>query len=220
VTKALAINGSPRLERGNTARLLTPFIEGMTDAGAGVELYYASRLQVKPCTCGRMACWSDSPGECCIQDTMLVLATPIYIPLPGDMQNVINRLCPLLDPTLEFRAGRTRARFRPAVRIRQIVLVAIGGWWELANLDRLVVIAQELAQVANVEFAGALLRPHASLMLHQGELTPAGQEVVDAAREAGRQLIRDGAMRPETLAIISRPLIAQEELWRRYNQAA
>jgi multimeric flavodoxin WrbA len=103
MTKAVAINGSPRMEKGNTALILTPFIQGMMDAGAGVELLYASRLEVKPCSCGVMYCWDELPGECCIQDDMqslyprlkqadvLVLATPVYIPLPGAMQNVLNR---------------------------------------------------------------------------------------------------------------------------------
>ena len=119
MTKVVTINGSPRMEKGNTALLLTPFLQGMTDAGADVELLYASRLQVKPCSCGHMYCWNEAPGECCLQDDMqslyprlkradiLVLAAPVYIPLPGAMQNVLNRLCPLLDPVLEFREGRS-----------------------------------------------------------------------------------------------------------------
>ena len=232
MSKALAINGSPRMEKGSTAMVLTPFIQGMIDGGADVELLYASRLKVKPCTCGRLYCWNDEPGECCIKDGMqplypklrgaeiLVLATPVYIPLPGEMQNVINRLCPLLDPVLEFRQGRTRARFRQDVRIRKIVLVATGGWWERGNLDTVVRIVEELAEDASVEFAGAVLRPHASFLKQRGELTPDGVAVLDAVRKAGYELVKEGAMTKETLALISRPLISQEELWRRYNEEA
>ncbi len=71
--KAVAINGSPRMERGSTAMILNPFIDGMTDAGSHVELFYASRLKVKPCACGTMYCWTQMPGECCIKDEMQVL---------------------------------------------------------------------------------------------------------------------------------------------------
>lgn len=93
MSKAVVINGSPRMERGDTAMVLAPFIQGMTDAGSDVELFYASRLNVEPCTCGAMICWYQTPGECCFQDDMqllyselraadtLVLATPVYIPL-------------------------------------------------------------------------------------------------------------------------------------------
>lgn len=230
MSKAVAINGSPRMEKGNTALVLTPFIQGMTDAGYDVELFYASRLKVKPCACGEMYCWDQRPGECCIQDDMqllypklreadiLILATPVYIPLPGEMQNVINRLCPLLDPSLEFRAGRTRARFRQDVAIRKIVLVSVSGWWEKGNFGTVVRIAEELAQDASVEFAGAVLRPHAFLMKKGGELTADGQAVLNAAHRAGYELVKEGAMTDEALEAISRPLISQEELWQRYNR--
>jgi len=219
------------MEKGNTAMVLTPFIQGMMDAGSDVELLYASRLKVKPCTCGEMYCWNEMPGECCIKDDMqllypklreadiLVLATPVYIPLPGDMQNIINRLCPLLDPFLEFREGRTRARFRKNVGIRKIVLVSTGGWWEKANFGTVVRITEELAKDASVEFAGAVLRPHAHLMKEKGELTQDGEAVLNAVRRAGYELVKEGVMTKETLETISRPLISQEDLWRRYNKA-
>lgn len=231
MSKAVAINGSPRMEKGNTAMVLTPFIQGMMDAGSDVELLYASRLKVKPCTCGEMYCWSEMPGECCIKDDMqllypklreadiLVLATPVYIPLPGEMQNIINRLCPLLDPFLEFREGRTRARFRKDVEIGKIVLVSTGGWWEKANFGTVVRITEELAEDSSVEFAGAVLRPHAFLMKKEGKLTEDGEAVLNAVRRAGYELVKEGAMTKETLETISRPLISQEELWRRYNKA-
>jgi hypothetical protein len=92
----VAINGSPRMEKGRTAKILTPFLEGMKKAGATVGLFYARRLNVKPCD-GEFYCWNKKPGECYIDDGMqslypklreadiIVLATPVYIPLPGEM---------------------------------------------------------------------------------------------------------------------------------------
>jgi multimeric flavodoxin WrbA len=228
--KVVAINGSPRKARGDTAMVLTPFVEGLTEMGAEVELFYASKLKVKPCVCGEMQCWYESPGECFIQDDMqilypklkaaeiLVIATPVYIPLPGDMQNVINRLCPLLQPYLEFRDDRTRARFHQDVSIQKIVLVSTGGWWEKENMNTVVQIVEELAANASVEFSGAILRPHAFLMKKDGKITKEGEELLRAAREAGRELIRDGKISQGTLDIISSPLITEEELRQRYNQ--
>ncbi len=230
MSEVLAINGSPRMEKGNTFLVLTPFLEGMTEAGARVELFYASRLDVEPCT-GEFYCWNEKPGECYIEDDMqdlypklreaeiLVLATPVYIPLPGEMQNVINRLCALMDPMLETRDGRTRARFHEDVQIEKLVLVSTSGWWEMGNFDTVVRIAEELAEDASVEFAGAVLRPHAYLMKQDEELTEDGQAVQEAARAAGYQLIHEGRMKQETLEMVARPLISQEELRQRYNQA-
>jgi multimeric flavodoxin WrbA len=227
--KVIAINGSPRMEKGYTALILTSFIHGMTDAGAEVELFYIRRLKVKPCTCGEMYCWHKKAEECCIKDDMqllypklreadiLILATPVYIPLPGEMQNFINRLCPLIEPFLETRKGRTRVRFRKQVKIRKIVLVSTGGWWEKANFETVVRITEELAKDASVEFAGAVLRPHAFLMKEKGKLTKGGEAVLNTVKRAGYELIKKGRMNKETLEAISRPLVSEEELRRRYN---
>lgn len=232
MSKVIAINGSPRMEKGDTEMILAAFLRGMVDAGAEVETFYASRLDVKPCDCSQMRCWRKHPGRCHHRDDMsdlcvrlrdadiLVLATPVYIPLPGAMQDVINRLCPLIDPVLETRAGRTRARLRPDVRVRQIALVATGGWWEIENLDTVVRIVQEFCEDASVEFSGAVLRPHVGLMKEEGRLTEDGQEVMRAAREAGSQLIRNGVIQGETLEAVSRPLISREALFRLYNETA
>jgi multimeric flavodoxin WrbA len=229
--KIIAINGSPRMEKGYTNLILTHFINGMMDAGSEVELFYARRLKIKPCTCGEMYCWYKKPGECCIKDDMqllypklreadiLVLATPVYIPLPGEMQNFINRLCPLINPLLENREGRTRAGFHKQVKIRKIVLVSTGGWWEKANFETVVRITDELAKDASVEFAGAVLRPHAFLMKKKGELTKDGEDVLNGVKRAGNELIKKGRMNKETLETVSRSLISEEELRRRYNDS-
>jgi multimeric flavodoxin WrbA len=230
VSKPVVINGSPRMEKGHTAMVLAPFIQGMEDAGSDVQLFYASRINTKPCSCGEMYCWYRVPGECCFKDDMqslyprlrqadiLILATPVYVPLPGAMQDVLNRLCPLLEPLLETRGERTRARFREDVKIRKFVLVSTGGWWEKENMSTVLRIVEELAQVASVEFAGAVLRPHAFLMKQAGKLTEYGAAVLSAARRAGYELVKEGAMNQDTLDAISRPLISEAELRERYNQ--
>ena len=229
MVKAVAINGSPRREKGHTATVLSSLIEGMADAGCDVELFHASRLKIKPCD-GEMHCWYVKPGECRIKDDMqllypvlreadiLIFATPVYVPLPGKMQIVINRLVPLIEPYLENREGRTRARFREDVAMSKLVLVATGGWWEVENLGTVVRIAEEFAEVASVEFAGAVLRPHAFVMKKEGELTEDGAAVLDAVRRAGHELVSTGAMSQETLEMVSRPLISEEQLRRLYNE--
>lgn len=227
--RVLAVNGSPRMGRGLTELVLDAFLSGMKDAGADAERIYAHRIDLKPCACGEMRCWYTTPGECCIHDGMdevipklevsdtLVLATPVYIPLPERMQTFINRLCPLIEPRLVFRGGRTRGRLRDGYALRRIVAVVTGGWWEPENCDTVVRIAQELAADAGVEFAGALLRPHAFLMRDEAGPTAGGQAVLDAARRAGRELTETGRMDPVTLAEVSRPLVTEEELRRVYN---
>lgn len=228
--KAIVINGSPRAEKGNTARLLAPFIEGMEAAGAEVRLFHAAHMTIKPCS-GELHCWDEKPGQCIHTDEMevlypllrqaetLVLATPVYIPLPGEMQNFMNRLCPLVDPSLETRDGRTQARFRPDVIIARIALVATSGWWEAGNCDTVVHIAQELAAKAGVEFGGALLRPHAHLIWEKGNPTEKGQAVLEAVRRAGNELIASGSISQKTLIAAGKPLCGQEEYRQAWNRS-
>ena len=223
--RVFAINGSPRAEKGNTDLILKPFLDGMREAGASVELFYASRLNIKPCT-GEFKCWYESIGECYIKDDMqelypklrqadiLVLATPVYIPLPGRMQDFLNRLLPLVEPILETREGRTRAKYHDNVKTGKIVLVSTSGWWELGNFGTVVRIAEELAEDTSVEFAGAVLRPHSQ----QLRVSDKAEEIYAAARSAGRQLVEEGKIAPETLSGISCPLIGEEEFRLGANQ--
>jgi len=217
----LAINGSPKMEKGRTAKVLTPFLEGMEKAGAVVELFYAKRLNVKPCE-GEWYCWNKKPGECYIEDSMqllypklretdiLVLATPVYVPLPGEMQNLINRIVPLMDPVLELQNGRTRARTRSDVKISKIVLVSTSGWWEMDNFGTVLRIAEELAKDMKVEFSGALLRPHSPYMSENKE---EAEKIFEAAKQAGYQLTKEGRIANELLEIIGQPLISKKEWW-------
>lgn len=226
MTKVVAINGSAKMEKGNTARVLAPFLAGMKEAGASFELFYAKRLDVKPCV-GEFHCWNQKLGVCYQEDNMqmlypklreadiLVLATPVYIPLPGEMQNLINRLCPLIEPILVWRDGRTRAKFHDDVKIRKIVLVSTCGWWEMDNFGTVLRIAEEIAKDVNVEFSGAVLRPHAYLMLENKEKA---KKITEALRKAGCELVKKGRMSKSLLEAISQPLISEKEYRRRLSE--
>ena len=226
MTRVFAINGSARMEKGNTHKMLTAFLEGMKDANAQVETVYAKRLKIRPCT-GSFHCWYTKVGECIHSDDMdslfpklreadiLVLATPVYLPLPSGIQNFLNRLMPIVEPVLEFHEGRTRAKFHDDVKISKMVLISVGGWWEKENLGIVVRIVEDIARDVSVEFSGAILRPHAFLMNENKEK---GEEVLSAAKNAGAQLVREGKISPDTLETISQPLISEEELRERYNK--
>lgn len=217
LTNAVTICGSLRMEKSNTMKLLKPFLEGMEAAGASVDVFYTKRLNIKPCD-GEFYCWNKKPGECYINDSMqtmypalreadiLVFATPVYAPLPGEMQNFLNRLVPLMNPVLKRQNGRTRAKLRPDVKISKFALVSSSGWWEMGNFGTVLRIIKELAKDCNVKFAGALLRPH----IHDMEGNPKkAKEILDAAKQAGYQLIKNGSLPKPLLKTISQPLTKQ-----------
>ncbi|MEE9409814.1 MAG: flavodoxin family protein [Candidatus Heimdallarchaeota archaeon] len=226
MTKVVVINGSQRMEKSNTSFVLTPFIEGMKKAGASVEQYFTKKLKILPCT-GCFKCWFETFGECFIQDGMqdlylklkeadiLVFATPVYIPLPGSFQNFLNRLCPIVEPILEYRNGRTRAKLNDDVKISKFVSVVLGGWWEKENLDIATKVIEELAMTTSVEYSGAILRPHVGKLR---EDTDKNKEIIKVLEEVGFQLISNGKMDEKNLDFISQPLVNKDQYLEQQNR--
>jgi multimeric flavodoxin WrbA len=223
------VNGSPRMEKGNTSFLLAPFLEGMKKAGANIQQVYASRMKIQPCSCGPMYCWSRTPSVCIHKDEMsillqslklsdiLIFATPVYTPLPGAMQEFINRLCPLLDPRLRFENGRSKAQFRDDVRIRKIGLVVASGWWEKENTDNVVKIVKDLASLAGCEFLPPILRPQADNFRSRIGKDDIASDIMRSLETAGEQLIQTGTIDPVITDSISQPLMSLEEFLASWN---
>ncbi len=62
----------------------------------------------------------------------------------------------------------------------------------------------------SAEFAGALLRPHGGAVPAMLEMGASIGDIFEAAKEAGRQLVKEQKMSPETLDIVSRELLPRE----------
>jgi multimeric flavodoxin WrbA len=145
---------------------------------------------------------------------VLVFATPVYIPLPGEMHNMFNRLTPLINPVITTRNGRTRARFYTDVKIKKMVLVSSSAWWEKENFETVLRIVKELAEDVSVEFAGALLRPHVDWLVKNDEKA---KEIYNTARQIGFQLVREGKMSKNHLNIICQPLVSNKRFLSEMN---
>lgn len=217
--RVLAFNSSPRREKGNTAVLLEPFLEGMRVAGAGVDLHYNCDLDIKPCK-GCFNCWLKTPGVCSQKDDMqqllpvmrdadvIVYATPVYsYGMSGQMKNLIDRMIVLAEPFMEVVEGRSRHIKTEGAKMCKIVLVSNCGMWCLDNFDPLVAHVKKLCQDPPMEYAGALLRPHGEALRAMLEMGAPVNDVIDAARDAGRQLIESGNISQATLDIVSRDLL-------------
>ena len=206
--KIVVINGNPKMDKGDTAVIVNPFLEGMKETGAEVRLFYTKKLKIKPCR-GCNMCLSKTPGKCFQRDDMRlvlselsqaevwVFATPLT---SGGLSAPLKKLVDWMLP-LTMRKGTNAGK---------LVLVSSCDNWELKRFDPLVQHMQAIGQTYKREFAGALLRPHAGVMepmLKAGSLL---DDIVTAAYEAGRQLVLNGTMRPETLAIVSREILTRE----------
>jgi multimeric flavodoxin WrbA len=228
--KVLAFNGSPKTDKGNTALLLGPFLDGMKAAGAGVELFYTSQLDINPCH-GEFNCWLKTPGKCYQEDDMqmfhpklrdadiFVFASPLYVwGVTGTLKNLMDRLIPLMQPSIELRDGHCSHPLRPGTKEVKIALVSNCGFWEIDNFDPLLKQFEMLCKVEGFHFAGALLRPHGPAlapMMHMG--APVG-DVFEAAKEAGRQLVENGEIAEETLKVVSRELLPRDVYLQIANQ--
>jgi len=226
--KVLAINCSPKMDNGITALILNPFLEGMREAGADVELFYTKELDIAPCL-GRLECFVR--GSCIQNDDMQtvlpklqdadvwVFATPLYWgSAAGGMKNLIDRMTPFGHPVFGIRDGHSYHSLREDVKRGKVVLVSTCGFWELDNFDSLVNYMETFCRQSEREFTGALLRPHSmpfAGMLKMGK--PVG-DVLEAAKDAGRQFARTGSIPAEALDTIGRPVMPLEAFVEIANQ--
>ena len=216
--KVLAINGSPHTGEGNTAMILNPFLEGMKEAGADVDLFYTRKLKIGPCN-GDMSCWFVNPGTCGQKDDMqmllpkfkeadvIVWASPVYYAgVTGPLKNLMDRQLPL---HMQGELGSKK---------QKIVLVSTCGAWELSMFDPLLQQMKALYSrpEGSSDFAGALLRPMAEgmkEMIKAGE-TGLVEGVFRAAKEAGRQLAKEGKISEELQKEISRELMPRDAYYK------
>ena len=216
--KVLAINGSPHTSEGNTAMILNPFLEGMKEAGADVDLFYTRKLLIGPCN-GDMSCWFVNPGTCGQKDDMqmllpkfkeadvIVWASPVYYAgVTGPLKNLMDRQLPL---HMQGELGSKK---------QKIVLVSTCGAWEVSMFDPLLQQMKALYSrpEGSSDFAGALLRPMAEgmkEMIKAGE-TGLVEGVFRAAKEAGRQLAKEGKISEELQKEVSRELMPRDAYYK------
>lgn len=220
--RVIAFNASPRMEKGNTALILNPFLEGMQEARADVERFHLAQLKIAPCR-GCFTCWLRTPGECIQKDDMewilpkvraadvIVYASPIYCHgIAGPLKILMDRMVALASPFIEAVEGRTRHLPAPGEKRHRFVFVSTCGLWGMENFDAALAHMKAVTRDPPAEFAGALLRPHGEALRALLRMGAPVQDVIEAAREAGRELARTGSIPPSTLQTVSRELLPME----------
>ncbi len=220
--KVVAFNGSPKMEKGDTALILNPFLDGLKSAGAEVELFYTGKLNINPCR-GECNCWFKTPGKCFQDDDVQVIhpklreadvwvfATPVYFwGMSGPLKTLLDRVLPLGEPFVTLHDDHCAHPLRPEVKGRKIVLVSSCGFWEMDNFDPLVAQLRTICRGIGFDFAGALLRPHGSTFAFMLQNGAPVADVPAAARDAGYQLGSGGVMSAKTLETVSRPLLSRD----------
>jgi len=197
--------------------ILNPFLEGMKEAGSDVEIFFTSKLKIGPCN-GDMSCWFVNPGKCAQKDDMqmllpkikeadvIVWASPVYYAgVTGPLKNLMDRQLPL--HLLGEQARQQKA-----------VLVSTCSAWELSMFDPLLLQMKAIytRPDESSDFAGALLRPMADgmkEMIKAGE-TRLVEGIFQAAREAGRQLAKEGMISEEIQKQVSQELMPRDAYYK------
>jgi len=222
--KVLVLNGSPRKEQGITGSLLKHFVDGMKDAGAAVDIIYTKGLDLGDCR-GCFNCWSSSPGKCVQDDEMapilermadadiILLATPVYVDgMTGSLKSLLDRSIPLLHGAFEVRDDHCRHALRENVKAGKIALFSVCGFYEMDNFDPLIVHVKALSKNMSREYVGAVLRPYGWIIEPAMKQGAPLDHILSNIKQAGSDLIKDGKMSEETLAIISSEIVPRERV--------
>jgi len=130
--------------------------------------------------------------------------------MPGTLKNLLDRMIPLLEPYFELRDGHCRHPPRQPHKHSKVVLVSTCGFWEIDNFYPLVTHLQAICKNACLEYAGALLRPHGGALEYMIEKGFPVQDVLIAAKNAGKELANTGKISEENLKTVSRELTPLE----------
>lgn len=230
--KVLAINASPHRDKGNTALILNPFLDGMREEGAEVEVLYTKTMDIKPCL-GCLKCWTKTPGACIQKDDVeevlpkikaadvMVFATPLYWDgVSGPMKMFMDRMTPLGQPFIIIRKGRDRHPVKEGYGHGKVVVVSTCGYFGIENFDAMITHYSAVAINLEREFAGALLRPNAQsiqpmMMMGMGDQLT---DIFTAAKIAGMELARDGRMKEATLSVVGRDIMDVETFMNHANK--
>ncbi len=90
------------------------------------------------------------------------------------------------------------------------MLVSGSGWWKRENVNLLKHVINEFAENASITYAGTIVRPHIYAMRTNDRISPEGEKVLSAIRQAAGELIETGEFSQDILDAISRPLVSRE----------
>ena len=152
--KVLIINGSPKMERSNSLKLTTAFVEGLCSAcDAEVETITVAKLNINTCL-GCLNCWKRTPGECfcyknddmaaanekIIAADVVIWSFPLYYySLPGLLKVFVDRQVPTMRPIMQERIdgkgnGKHASRYDLSHQ-RHILISTCGFCYYKGNYD-------------------------------------------------------------------------------------
>jgi hypothetical protein len=221
--RILAINSSPRTGgQSKTELMLNHLVEGMRAAGGDVDVVRLREKTIKSCI-GCFACWTKTPGRCIHKDDMTtelfpkwceadlaVYATPLYYhTMNAAMSNFKERTLPAAQPFLEPDAhGKTTHPLR--YKVPAAAWLSVCGFPEASEFD---VLSDYLNRTRHADTAlvAEIYRPAAETLFNPF-FQEVANDVLEATREAGSELVASMRIAPATMARITQPFVDPEVL--------
>jgi multimeric flavodoxin WrbA len=222
--RVLALNSSPRGEgESKTGLMLNHLVQGMREAGADVEIVELRKKTIKHCA-GCFTCWTKTPGVCIHKDDMsgelfpkllksdlVVYATPLYhFHVNATMKAFIERTLPILEPFLEEGEDATKHPVRQ--EFPKAVLLSVAGFPERSVFDQLSSWARFIFG-RNDNLVAEIYRPAAESMT-MPFCKDKAEEVLEATRRAGREIVRTMTVSEATMAVVTQDMATDKQVMR------
>lgn len=224
----LAINSSPRTGgESRSEKLLFLLVDGMRQEGANVETINLREYNVKFCQ-GCYHCWTKTPGVCIHKDDMsrilfpkwlesdiVIYSTPLYHrTFSAMLKAFIERTLPVSLPYLEATEDRTNHPVRK--RVPDFVMLSVAGFPELEEFNLLSDLARYNFDTGRSRLLAEIYRP-GSQAFSQPMYRDISDDIYDAVKEAGQQIIRDGKVADQTMARITQPFQEKSDMIKTSN---
>jgi multimeric flavodoxin WrbA len=216
--KVFAVNSSPRVgDLSKTELMLDHLVEGMREAGAEVDVINLRDKKIKHCQ-GCFTCWTKTPGRCIHKDDMTrelfpkwlesdlaVYASPLYFhKMNSVMSTFVERTLPVAHPF--FEQGDNGNVYHPLrTKVPAAVWLSVCGFPEDAEFDAL---SNYLNQTRHKDarIAAEIYRPAAESMVRP-QYKEKLEDILDATKQAGRELVQGMKVAPATMARIRQPIV-------------
>ena len=219
--KVLALNSSPRTGgESKTELMLNSLVEGMREAEAEVEVVDLRNKKINNCA-GCFSCWTKTPGICIHKDDMtrelypkwlaadlVVYASPLYhFTVNATMKTFIERTLPVLEPFFLLHNGRTQHPLR--ANPPKMAVLSVAGFPEMSVFDQLSSWVNFIFGGDNPEkraLVAEIYRPMAEALTNPYFKEKAAG-ILDATKQAGRELATALTVSEETLARVTQPMV-------------
>lgn len=227
--KILSINGSHRGSNGQTQKLISLLEEGAVKAGASCETLCLSNLKILPCSgceeCHpkrqRMRCsYEQSDDAAMVFDKMrqadiIIYASPIYVfSMSGKMKTFLDRFnsTACSEKLCLSESGLLFHEIDKSIYSKPTVILTCCGNIEKETFANFISYFRSFSRFLDAPIIGELKRTTIGLIEKElkkevAEQKPEIRKIIEAYRQAGKELAEKGFISPKTMRQADAPLI-------------